>query len=53
MQYLNAFVGNGFFLDDYVQADFPVFVQDMIIVSVNIRVQCVVFKTVKKLYHSN
>jgi len=39
MQYLNAFVSTGFFLDDYVQVDFPVFVQDMIIVTVNIRVQ--------------
>ena len=41
------------FLDDYIETDFPVFVQDMIIVSVNIRVRCVVFKTMKKLYHSN
>ena len=40
--YLNAFVHTGFFLDDYVQADFPVFVQDMIVVSVNIGVQCMV-----------
>ena len=40
-------------MGEYVEADLGVFVQDMFAVSVNIRVQCMVFKTMKKLYHSN